>query len=683
MGIPDINFPIKRLSKFRNLNLFQEFKDREEDNLAKYKDKYINDNLLDFSKKEKNNFLSELIDNIINFKKKYLNQEKIDNKTRANIISNYQLFHDMEKCLIEISYLSDRNYRNNKIASLYRWYQNILYKNKITKRIKSKSYQDENEKIDFKDKNEKDVNEFENKEQNQNIILVKKEEADISNQDKNREMIKEKPHFDKNENKKILIPTKTESKKNIIPKKINYLSESSCTKHHLIVSSPSIPLNSDKIINSKKFQKNFIAPIDIKKNCASIKSLPKSNSEVILSSFNTPKCQRKYILPNIRNDYTFRTVEKNILDNKIQSLREKRNLEEIKKNINMFGISRAKFKENVTNKYEIKELINMYLNENKNNININKSKLIKKYLNIKNIYNIDKNISTEDKKDENKKIQIGKKNKIFNGIEHIKIFVNKIKNINHSTNIIKDNNINIMTFNIKMKITRIKCKNNLLSKCIRNKRALSSQITNNLISKKFLVNENILNKNNSLDNIIEKEDLYKSDLNDSTSTNDAKHYYENNRYKNEEEEEEQNNQFNFSLFNKKNLEKISYCKKNKLSELKCKSLNLSEKKKLDMINNYNKNKFDFLCMRKNMENLNKIEPKKLKIKYKNNLSKKTRLNDNNDENNKIYENKNYEKNDILLTKRFNIYNDLVKPINNKYYSLYYLPRPGSKLLIKK
>ena len=210
MGIPDINFPIKRLSKFRNLNLFQEFKDREEDNLAKYKDKYINDNLLDFSKKEKNNFLSELIDNIINFKKKYLNQEKIDNKTRANIISNYQLFHDMEKCLIEISYLSDRNYRNNKIASLYRWYQNILYKNKITKRIKSKSYQNENEKIDFKDKNEKDVKEFENKEKNQNINIVKKEEAYISNQDKNREMIKEKPHFNKNENKKILIPTKEE-----------------------------------------------------------------------------------------------------------------------------------------------------------------------------------------------------------------------------------------------------------------------------------------------------------------------------------------------------------------------------------------------------------------------------------------------------------------------------------------
>ena len=141
MGMPNMNFPIKRLSKMMFINLVQEHKTREEENyFIKYKDKYINESLLDFSKKEKNSFLSELIHNLLNFRKKCLKQKKLDNKERINIAANYLLFHKIEKCLIEISYMSNKQHRDNKIELLYNWYKNILNKNKTLKIIKSKLF---------------------------------------------------------------------------------------------------------------------------------------------------------------------------------------------------------------------------------------------------------------------------------------------------------------------------------------------------------------------------------------------------------------------------------------------------------------------------------------------------------------------------------------------------------------
>ena len=625
MGVPNINFPTKRISKFMNLNIYSEFQNREEETLEKYKDKYINDNLLDFSKKEKNYFLNELVDNIINFRKKYINQKNIDNTTIANINSNYQLFHNMEKYLIEISYSLNKSQRNNKIEALYRWYQNILYKNKITKRIKSKTYQNENEKNDFKENNKNNFKDIENNKQNIKINTeIKKEENNLIT------IIK---------NKKILKPIKVESKKNIISKKTNHLSESSCTKHHLILplSSSSIIKKSDTAINKKKLSKNFITTINIKKNCAHIENLPRSNSEVVLPSFNTSKFPRKNIFSEIKDNLLFKTIKKNILNNKLKILREKRNLEEIKENINMYAITRAKFKENVNNKYEMKELINMYVNENNNNIL--DSKLLRKYLKIKNLFKTDKDNWTNDEKGEkkeNKKLKYTnlysvnddkrKKDIIFNGIQHRKIFLNNIKNINHN-NIIKENENNIITFNIKMKISKNKLKNNLSSIIIGNKRALTKEISNsNLISNEFLFKENSLSKNISLDNIFSKEDLYKINLNNSLNNNEENHYNENNRYKNVENGK-QNNHGNISLYHIDNLEKIKN-KKNLLSKSEFKPLSLREKKVSDMFNNYKINKFAFLTLRKNIENINKIEFKKIYTK-----------NNKNNKNNKKEENK--------------------------------------------
>ena len=186
MGMPNMNFPIKRLSKMMFINLVQEHKTREEENyFIKYKDKYINESLLDFSKKEKNSFLSELIHNLLNFRKKCLKQKKLDNKERINIAANYLLFHKIEKCLIEISYMSNKQHRDNKIELLYNWYKNILNKNKTLKIIKSKLFKYDNEKINLNDENKTTSNKnLETKGEIINTIIKNKEETNI---DKNKE----------------------------------------------------------------------------------------------------------------------------------------------------------------------------------------------------------------------------------------------------------------------------------------------------------------------------------------------------------------------------------------------------------------------------------------------------------------------------------------------------------------
>ena len=158
MGIPNFNF--QRLPKnFMNMNANQPRKSKQEIFLSKYKDKYINESLLDFSKSEKNSLLEELVNNIIDFRKKCVHKKENDNKIMDTIISNYLLFHTVEKNLIEISYLSQREHRDNKIEILYKWYKNILNKNNILKRMKSKSYKSINEKYDFSEEKKENENE--------------------------------------------------------------------------------------------------------------------------------------------------------------------------------------------------------------------------------------------------------------------------------------------------------------------------------------------------------------------------------------------------------------------------------------------------------------------------------------------------------------------------------------------
>ena len=73
-------------------------------------------------------------------------------------------------------------------------------------------------------------------------------------------------------------------------------------------------------------------------------------------------------------NYSSMVVEKKIKDSKLKLVAEKRGQEEINEHLEKFGVERAKYKENMNNKYELKSIINMYVNSHDFN-----SPLLEKY----------------------------------------------------------------------------------------------------------------------------------------------------------------------------------------------------------------------------------------------------------------------------------------------------------------
>ena len=93
------------------------------------------------------------------------------------------------------------------------------------------------------------------------------------------------------------------------------------------------------------YNKNYIPPLD--------------RETKFSYSYNRPKY-----------DYNTMIIENNIIEKKIKELKEKRTKEEIKEKLDKFGTGKAKYKESIINKYELKNVINMYANTNDFNSNL-------------------------------------------------------------------------------------------------------------------------------------------------------------------------------------------------------------------------------------------------------------------------------------------------------------------------
>ena len=440
-GIPNLNFRLPK--NFININIPQ--KVQKDDFMSKYKDTYINDSLIDFSKSQKNIYLDELIKNIIDFRKKCIHQDTKNFSIINSISKNYLLFHNIEKNLIEISYLSKRENRDEKIEILYKWYKNILNRNKILKKIKSKSFKYKNEKYSFNE-NASEVNNINKNKSCDNIINEENE---------------------KNEKMKI-------SKREI----------------RLKLSSAKIQKSDMENKTKKDISWNFMTHINSTKNCANNKSLIQTTSSFLVPLNQKIKLnlkpEKSLLFPTIPNKFSYTTknkcdkdlikIEQKIMDSKIKMLTEKRGWEELKEKVDAFGKKRSKFKENLNYKYEMKEMIEVYVNKYMNNsTDINNSKLIKKY--VKN------------------KIKINKDNKIKNNIliksprifvglnNNGKVIIDKVKNLDKNTNMLYNNNDKLIKYEIKLKISGNNVKiGNLLSKSTDNKIDIMKNIQNDFYS---------------------------------------------------------------------------------------------------------------------------------------------------------------------------------------------------------
>ena len=115
------------------------------------KDKFIGETLIKLNDEEKNTYLNIMIGELSLYK--YEKSEAISrNSMNAGISSSKNLLYNfLEKYLMEISYITDKEKRDDKIREVYEWYKE---KKKLGKDLQTLTYES------YKDKNEVDEQEY-------------------------------------------------------------------------------------------------------------------------------------------------------------------------------------------------------------------------------------------------------------------------------------------------------------------------------------------------------------------------------------------------------------------------------------------------------------------------------------------------------------------------------------------
>ena len=107
--------------------------------------KFLNQTLYELNSEEKNSYLQIMLNDLVFYKhqrSQSLSKKSIDHDISSsdNLIYNF-----LEKYLMEISYIIDKEKRGEKIIKLYQWYKEKKKLEEDMKTINYKSYKDENE----------------------------------------------------------------------------------------------------------------------------------------------------------------------------------------------------------------------------------------------------------------------------------------------------------------------------------------------------------------------------------------------------------------------------------------------------------------------------------------------------------------------------------------------------------
>ena len=375
------------------------------------KSKYVGELLFSFNLSQQNVDLDMMISELANFKKQvHINREK--NKRLSNEPSSLNsLFHFLEKNLLEISYISNKEKRDERIKKLYDWFKKKQKYEEDIRSITTKTY--------------KEKGELEEQEALLEKVKYNKEEIINDGIHRNLELINKKM-LNEYERKRLRGPSWAVSR---------------------LSSSHSLPRYSFMGKDSKMETLSMFSPSDFQasdfttlySSVNGTNSFTKKNYDIDIPSFiDKPEgglLEKDYLapifsdnnsfLPSIEKEtkysysffrpiYNFNDayIENKIIESKQKNLAIKRAQEEIKEKVKEFGLNRARYKENMNNKYELKNVINMYVNRNKFS-----SSLLQKYK----------------IKEEKEKIDVQKKN-IDNLENNISLTNNKISNfdINNS-----------------------------------------------------------------------------------------------------------------------------------------------------------------------------------------------------------------------------------------------------------
>ena len=708
--------------------------DHEENQKKRNRPRYVNQIVLNFREKEKNKRFDELISDLEIFKQFYRqNLEKIKLESERNYSSLYNtkllIYNVLEKNMVEISCLSNKDVRINRINNLYNWYKEKMKINEDLRRINQKSYKDVNEVID------EDLNDLENqKEQNDNNKLIGKDfEIDPH---RNEEIIDKKIVNDYQ--RKVLSKNLEErfhkiqnNENDETNNEINIKDDGELAKTLLSLKNQEFSgggtystFYSYKFgTNATSFGKFRQTNNDFPNFRETAKGGRQENS--FFPSYN--KATKTYYPPIVsetkfsysynRPEYNFEnmTLENKIIKSKMKILAEKRAQEEIKSQIELMGKTRAKYIEQVNNKYEIRNVVDMYsklndfsspllqkykLRESKsmsdikdNNKNIfNKKPQIKnKDLNIgirkmvrnntnyksntviengdkiklklkeqKNLFESEQKMSNSSNKEVNKNIitklkpkKIQKDTKIFSGILD-KIKLDSIKNIE---------NKKIME---PLKMNKVKIKLKI------NKEKIQNDMLNNI--KKFAAkpNSEIITSLMNTDSLFQTNNNYGilCNLNKRKSSVDIINNNQNQDNTNESREEEEENYYTnncLSLFDQGNLKKLNQNKnQNKIYPQSTNSL--TRIKFNQMHKTFDLNKDNYLNLRRTLSDWKKTEC----LSLLNELTKNKTP--------KIEEEKFKKSN---LRRQNSVLNAYVNPKDKFEFSQFYLPRTGSLLLKRK
>ena len=708
--------------------------DHEENQKKRNRPRYVNQIVLNFSEKEKNKRFDELISDLEIFKQFYRqNLEKIKLESERNYSSLYNtkllIYNVLEKNMVEISCLSNKDVRINRINNLYNWYKEKMKINEDLRRINQKSYKDVNEVID------EDLNDLENqKEQNDNNKLIGKDfEIDPH---RNEEIIDKKIVNDYQ--RKVLSKNLEErfhkiqnNENDETNNEINIKDDGELAKTLLSLKNQEFSgggtystFYSYKFgTNATSFGKFRQTDNDFPNFRETAKGGRQENS--FFPSYN--KATKTYYPPIVsetkfsysynRPEYNFEnmTLENKIIKSKMKILAEKRAQEEIKSQIELMGKTRAKYIEQVNNKYEIRNVVDMY-----SKLNDFSSPLLQKYKlreskSMSDIKDNNKNIFNKKPQIKNKDLNIGirkmvrnntnyKNNTVIENGDKIKLKLKEQKNLfeseqkmSNSSN--KEVNKNIITklkpkknqkdtkifsgILDKIKLDSIKNienkkimeplkMNKVKIKLKINKEKIQNDMLNNI--KKFAAkpNSEIITSLMNTDSLFQTNNNYGilCNLNKRKSSVDIINNNQNQDNTNESREEEEENYYTnncLSLFDQGNLKKLNQNKnQNKIYPQSTNSL--TRIKFNQMHKTFDLNKDNYLNLRRTLSDWKKTEC----LSLLNELTKNKTP--------KIEEEKIKKSN---LRRQNSVLNAYVNPKDKFEFSQFYLPRTGSLLLKRK
>ena len=729
---------------------------RRKKSLSQNKHKYVAQLLLNFSSTEGNKRLDEMILDLEHFRRHYRqNLERIEIETKKNLASLYatklMIFNALEKNMIEISCLTNKEIRTNRINSLYLWYKERTKIIEDLRKINMKSYKELDEITDEEMKTWAD---------NKNEEQGKGEEKDEENENIEKVNIKIDKKLDSHRNDEIL------DKKMINEYKRKILSKSLEEKMNRMQTSKPMETNDEffnikdnaeltKTLMSLKNQEfsgggNYSTFYSYKygTNTASLAKFRSTENDFntfrdtvkggdhennFFPSYNRESKlyfpplskETKFSYSYYRPQYNYENMiyEKQILDTKMKSQAEKRNQEEIKSQIEKMGKIRAKYKEEVNNKYEMKNVIHMYVkshdfsspllqkyklkpSKSMNDINPksrnNKKdilyakmssknqefnlgishivqqqsrKSIKKIKNEpvkeqendnndKNVQNIVQ-ISHSNNDDNKNKLQkkIKQEKKIISGLLN-KIKTDSIKNIENKI-ILEPLKLN--KIKIKLKVHREKVQNNMLN----NVKKFMDKPSSEIITK-LMATDHIFQTNKSYQSLCNLYNKSKTlDINNSQGKNNN---MDDNNTVSKDDDESFSHNFCLSLYDQGNLKKMNQNRHNYIDNYKSVNYSNSLKKesriKIDQLHKtYNQYKNNFLNLRRTVSDWKRGEYLNLLDKLKRNKTPK-----------KEKEKKEEEIKRRQMKRQSSLLNAIVNPKDHFDYSQYFLPRTGTLLL---